>query len=99
MFQTKMKMKRTQKKIKKGGICRFPTQKLIEANEIQKSIQHEVHGASSTTLKNSGVSNTIILNIHTRRSDAFFHFARVLVLVRQADLLPTPVSSQPWFTD
>jgi hypothetical protein len=46
-FETfEMKMKSTQKKIKKGNICRFLTQKLIKANEIEKSTQHVVHGAS-----------------------------------------------------
>jgi hypothetical protein len=77
------------------GIGRFLTQKLIRVQKIQKLIEHEVHGASFTTLKNSEVSNAMLTNIYTRRSDAFFRF----VVVGRADLLPTPVNIQRWFND
>jgi hypothetical protein len=59
------------------GIGRFLTQKLIRTKKFEKLIQHPVHGASHTTLKNSATSNAMLTDIYTRRSDAFFRFAVV----------------------
>jgi hypothetical protein len=77
------------------GIGRFLIQKLIKGNKIKKLIQQEVHEASFTTLKNNEISNAMLTNIYTRKSDAFFPF----VVVGPADLLPTPVNLQRWFND
>jgi succinate dehydrogenase/fumarate reductase flavoprotein subunit len=89
-----MKMKWTQKKIKKGSIRPFLAQKLIKANEIQKSIQDEVHAASLTTLRNNEVSTAMVMNVYTGRSDAFFRFLVVVVFPGRADLLQTLAHSQ-----
>jgi hypothetical protein len=55
-----------------AGIGRFLTQKIIRSEKYEKLIQHEVHGARFTTLKQNEVSNAMLTNIYTRRSDAFF---------------------------
>jgi hypothetical protein len=78
-----------------AGIGRFLTQKIVRSEKYEKLIGHEVRGASFKTLKQNEVSNAMLTNIHTRRSDAFFRF----VVVGRADLLPTPVNLRRWFND
>jgi hypothetical protein len=90
-----MKMKWTPKKDKTGGFGRFLTQKLIKPNEIEKLIQHDVHGANLTALKNNEVSNAMPMNIYRRRANAFSRF----VVVGGADLLSTPLNLQRWSND
>jgi hypothetical protein len=70
------------------GIGHFLTQKVIRPNMYKKLIEHEVHGASFTTLKGNEASNKILTDICTRRSDAFFRF----VVVGRADCLPIPAN-------
>jgi hypothetical protein len=77
------------------GIGRFLTQKHVRAKKFEKLIQHEVHGASYTTLKNNKTSHAILTDIYTRRSDAFYRF----VVVGRADCLLIPVNLQRWFND
>jgi ribosomal protein L27 len=77
------------------GIGRFLTQKLGRAKKIEKLVEHKVHGASFTTLKDNDTSNAMLTDIYTRRSDAFYRF----VVVGRADCLPTPVNLQRWFGD
>jgi hypothetical protein len=55
-------------------IGRFRTRKVIRPKKIDKLIEHQLHGASYTTLKGNEVSNGLLTNIYTRRSDAFFRF-------------------------
>jgi hypothetical protein len=76
-------------------IGRFLTQKVIRPKKIDMLIEHQHHGASSTTLKGNEISNWMLAKISTRRSDGFFRF----VVVGRADYLPTPANSQPWFHD
>jgi hypothetical protein len=75
------------------GIGRFLTQKVIRPGKCNKLIEHKVHGASYTTLKENEVSNSMLADIYTRKSDAFFRF----VVVARADCLPTPVNLRRWF--
>jgi hypothetical protein len=75
------------------GIGRFLTQGIIRTGKITKLIAHGVRGASFTTLKNNEVSNRMLTNVYTRRSDSFFRF----VVVGRADSLPTPANLQLWF--
>jgi hypothetical protein len=58
------------------GIGRFLTQKLVRAKKIEKLVEHKVHGASFTTLKDNDndTSNAMLTDIYTRRSDAFYRF-------------------------
>jgi hypothetical protein len=77
------------------GIGHFLTQKVIRPNLYEKLIAHEVHGASYTTLKANEVSNKMLVDIYSRRSDAFFRFT----IVGRADCLPTPVNLRRWFED
>jgi hypothetical protein len=100
-----MKMENNEMIVKKGaselktktavGIGRFLTQTIIRAEKIEKLIEHEVHGATFSTLKKNEISNGMLVNIETRRSDAFFRF----VVVGRADCLPTPANLQRWFQD
>jgi Txe/YoeB family toxin of Txe-Axe toxin-antitoxin module len=76
-------------------IGRFLTQRLVRAKKFEKLIQHEVYRASYTTLKNNETSNAILIDIYTRRSDAFHRF----VVVGRADCLPTPLNLPRWFND
>jgi hypothetical protein len=77
-------------------ICRFLTQEVIQKNKIEKLIEHEVHGASFTTLKGNKISNAMLTNVYTPRSDAFFRF---VVIVGKADCLPTSVNLWRRFND
>jgi hypothetical protein len=77
------------------GIGRFPTQKIIRQEKIEKLMNYEVHGASYTTFKNNEISNKMLTNVFTRRTDAFFRF----VAVGRSDCLPTPANLQRWFGD
>jgi hypothetical protein len=75
------------------GIGRFLTQNVIRPGKYKQLIEHEVHGATYTTLKRNDVSNRMLIDIYTRKSDAFFRF----VVVGRADCLPTPVNLRRWF--
>jgi hypothetical protein len=68
------------------GIGRFLTQEIVRVKKIIELMKHEVHGASFSTLKMNEVSNSMLTNIYTRRSDAFFRF----VVIGRVDCLPTP---------
>jgi hypothetical protein len=77
------------------GIGRFLTQKVIRPNQIKKLIEHETHGASFITLKENDVSDAMLTNISTKKSDTFFRS----VVVGRADCLPTPANLHRWFPD
>jgi hypothetical protein len=77
------------------GIGRFLTQELIRTKKIERLVQHKVHGASFTTLKNNETSDAMLTDIYTRRSDAFYRF----VVVGRAGCLPTSVNLQKWLGD
>jgi hypothetical protein len=71
---------------------RFLTQRVIRRDKFAKLVEHKVHGATYTTLKDNEASNTILKNIYTRKSDAFFRFT----VAGRADCLPTPVNVKRW---
>jgi hypothetical protein len=71
------------------GIGRFLTQKVIRPQKLDSLLQHEVHGATYTTLPGNAVLNTILMNMRTRRTDAFFRY----VVAARADYLSTPGNS------
>jgi hypothetical protein len=70
------------------GIGRFLTQKILRPDKIEKLIQHPCHGASFTTLKSNEVSNSMLTNVSTRHTHAFFRF----MIVGRVDCLPTPAN-------
>jgi hypothetical protein len=72
------------------GIRRFLTQQIVRVKKFEKAIEHECHGASFTTLKSNEVSNAMLTDVCTGRSDALFRFT----VVGRADCLPTPVNLQ-----
>jgi hypothetical protein len=63
--------------------------------EFEKPVQHEVHGASYTTLQTNESSKAILTDVYTRRSDAYYRFA----VVGRADCPPTPANLGRWFND
>jgi hypothetical protein len=75
------------------GIGRFLTQKVIRPSRYNKLIEHKVHGATYTTLNENNVSNSMLTDIYTRNSDAFFQFD----VVGRLDCLPTPANLRRWF--
>jgi hypothetical protein len=77
------------------GIGRFLTQKVIRSDKYKQLITHEVHRASYTTLKRNEISNTILTNIYSRKSNTFFRF----VVVGRAYYLLTLVNLRRWFAD
>jgi hypothetical protein len=77
------------------GIGRFLIQKILRSDEIEKLIEDKCHGACFTTLKNNEVSNSILMDVTTRRKVAFLPF----MIVGRAESLPTPANRQPWFHD
>jgi hypothetical protein len=77
------------------GIGRILPQKIVRVRKIVELMKHEAHGASFRTLKMNEVSNSMLTNVYTRKSDAFFRF----VVVGRADCLPTPVNLRRWFGD
>jgi hypothetical protein len=77
------------------GIGRFLTQKVIQSNMYNKLIKHKVHGACYPTLKANEISNSMLADIYTRESGAFFRSG----VVERADCLPTPVNLRQWFGD
>jgi hypothetical protein len=72
------------------GIGRYLTQSIIRPREYQKLISREMHGATFVTVQDHLVSNQILTNIYTKRSDAFFRF----VVAGRANCLPTPANAQ-----
>jgi hypothetical protein len=76
-----------------AGVGHFLTQKMIRTDKIEEVMKHEVHGASYETLRNNEMSNGMLTNIYTRRSDAFFRF----VIMGRTDCLSTPINLQRWF--
>jgi hypothetical protein len=76
-----------------AGIGRFLTQRIIRPRLAQKVMEHELHGASFSTLKGNEISNRFLTNIYTKRSDALFRFA----VAGRADCLPTPANVNRWF--
>jgi hypothetical protein len=77
------------------GLGHFLTQKVIRVNKVTDLMKHPVHGASFVTLQSNEVSNKMLTNVYTRRSDAFFRFT----VVGRADCLPTPANLFRWFRD
>jgi hypothetical protein len=74
-------------------VGRFLTQELIRPQKLNSLFHHEAHEASFTTLSGNEVSNAMLTDIHTKRSDAFFKF----VVAARADCLPTPANIGRWF--
>jgi hypothetical protein len=75
------------------GVGRFLTQKILRPDKIEKLIQHPCQGAIFITLKSNEVSNSILTDGRTRRTDAFFCF----MIVGRAECLLTPANMKRWF--
>jgi hypothetical protein len=74
------------------GISRFLTQKVIWPRKLNSLLRYEVHGASLAELRGNEVLNTILINVHTRRTDAFFRY----FVAARTDCLPTSVNIGRW---
>jgi hypothetical protein len=75
------------------GIGRFLTQKVIRPQKIKSLLEKEKHGATFETLKDNQMSNKILTDAKTMKSDAFFRFR----VAARADILPTPANIQQWY--
>jgi hypothetical protein len=75
------------------GIGRFLTQKVIRPRKLDSLLRQEVHRANFATLRGNEVSNTILMNVRARRTDAFFRY----VVAARADCRPTPVNIGWWY--
>jgi hypothetical protein len=75
------------------GLGRFLTQKVLRPTLINELIEEQKqHGAAFVTLKENEVSNRILTDIYTPRTNAFYRF----VVVGRADCLPTPANIHKW---
>jgi hypothetical protein len=72
------------------GIGRFLTQKVIRPQKIKRLLEKEKHGATFEMLKDNQMSNKILADAKTMKSDAFFRFT----VAARADILPTPANIQ-----
>jgi hypothetical protein len=80
------------KKVTVTNIGRFLTQKVIRPQKITSLLQKEKHGATFETLKDNKISNKMLTDAKTTKSDAFFRFT----VAARADVLPTPANIQQW---
>jgi hypothetical protein len=56
------------------GIGRFLTQKVVRSRKIKSLLEKLKHGAMFATLKDNQISNKILSDAKTMKSDAFFRF-------------------------
>jgi hypothetical protein len=75
------------------GVGRYLTQKVIRPRKLERLLAKEKHGATFPTLRDNPISNGILIDAKTTRSDAFFRF----VVAGRADLLPTPANIEQWY--
>jgi hypothetical protein len=76
------------------GIGRFLTQQVIRPKLIDQLIwNHPQRGAAFVTLRENEMSNRVLMDIYTKRTDAFFRF----VVAGRADCLPSPSNTQRWY--
>jgi hypothetical protein len=81
-----IKTEESKKKINSAvGIGRFLTQKVVRRRKIESLLGKLKHGATFATLKNNQISNKILTDAKTMRSDAFFRFT----VAARANVLPT----------
>jgi hypothetical protein len=81
------------KPIKTDKIGRLLTQKLIRARRYAGLKNMMVHGATFRTLGDNTVSNRMMNNIFSKRSDAFFRYT----IAARTDSLPTPANIGRWY--
>jgi hypothetical protein len=78
------------------GIRRYLTQKVARPQKFQKfkKLMSKIkHGAIFAILENNLVSNKMLTDAKTMRSDAFFRFT----VAARADVLPTSANVQQWY--
>jgi hypothetical protein len=77
-----------------SGLGHFLTQKVIRPRLLNSLVNgHPQHGAAFCTLKDDNVSNKLLIDINSRRTDAFYRF----LVAGRADCLPTPANVSKWF--
>jgi hypothetical protein len=72
------------------GIGRYLSQKAMRPEKIETLLRKEKHGATFATLEDNPVSNEMLIDARTMKSDAFFRFT----VAARADVLPTPAKIQ-----
>jgi hypothetical protein len=81
----------TEKKINYAvGISRYLTQKVVRPRKIEALLRKDKHEATFATPEDNLLSNTMLINASTMKSDAFFR----LTVVARTDRLPIPANIQ-----
>jgi hypothetical protein len=75
------------------GIGRYLTQTVVPRQNIETLLRKEKRGATFVTLEDNLVSNTMLIDTRTIKSEAFFR----LTIAARANLLPTPANIQQWY--
>jgi hypothetical protein len=83
----------TDKQPKTAQIGRLLTQRVIREQRYVGLTSKEVHGATFRTLGDNTVSNGVMTNIISKRSDAFFRYT----VAARTDSLPTSANIHRWY--
>jgi hypothetical protein len=75
------------------GIGHYLTQKVVRPRMFKRLLEKEKHEATFATLENNLISNGILTDAKTTKSNAFFRFT----VAARADLLPTPANVEQWY--
>jgi hypothetical protein len=75
------------------GISRYLTQKIMRPRKTETLLKKEKHKITFATLEDNLVSNKILTDAKTMKSNAFFRFT----VAARADVLPTPANIQQWY--
>jgi hypothetical protein len=75
------------------GLGHFLTQKVLRPQLFRKLVLKEKHGATYTTLEKNECSNKILVDLRSKKSEAFYRFT----VAARANVLPTPANIDLWY--
>jgi hypothetical protein len=75
------------------GIGRYLIQKVIRSQKFERLLRKEKYGAIFATLENNLVSNKMLTDAKTTKSDAFFRFT----MAARANVLPISANIEQWY--
>jgi hypothetical protein len=75
------------------GLGHVLTHKVLRPQLFKKLISKEKHGATFATLEKNECSNKILIDLRSKKSDAFFRFT----VAARADVLPSPANIERWY--
>jgi hypothetical protein len=74
------------------SLGRLLTWKLIRPRRLDSPLPHEIYGGNFAMRRANEISNTILINVRARRTDAFYRY----VVIAGADCRPTLVNIERW---